>query len=87
MHLIRLLLSGVRVLRDACAPLKVDEHRQGPAAIRRGHLSWDDVERWRLSLHVELDRALAPQARGRSERNFRTRQGRLPQEVRAAAIT
>ena len=58
MHLIRLLLSGVGVLRDGFVPLRVDEHRQDLLAIRRGDVSWDDVERWRLSLHTELDRAL-----------------------------
>src|SRR6185295_10494490 len=31
--------------------------------------------------------AYSPQARGRSERNFRTWQGRLPQELRVRAIT
>jgi predicted nucleotidyltransferase len=58
MHLIRLLLSGARVLRDGFVPLKVDEHRQNLLAIRRGDVSWDEVERWRVSLHRELDRAL-----------------------------
>ena len=31
--------------------------------------------------------AYSPQARGRSERNFGTWQGRLPQELRLAGIT
>ena len=31
--------------------------------------------------------AYSPQARGRSERNFRTWQGRLPQELRLRGIT
>jgi hypothetical protein len=31
--------------------------------------------------------AYSPQARGRSERNFGTGQGRLPQELRRAGIT
>jgi len=30
--------------------------------------------------------AYSPQARGRSERNFSTRQGRLPQELRLREI-
>jgi uncharacterized protein len=62
MHLIRLLLSGVGVLRDGFVPLKVDEHRQDLLAIRRGDVPWDEVERWRLSLHRELDDALASTA-------------------------
>ena len=28
-------------------------------AIRRGDITWEEVERWRLSLHKELDAALA----------------------------
>jgi predicted nucleotidyltransferase len=58
MHLIRLLLSGVGVLREGFVPLKVEEHRDRLLAIRRGEVSWEDVERWRLSLHRELDDAL-----------------------------
>jgi len=58
MHLIRLLLSGVEVLRHGFVPLRVDEYRDRLLAIRRGDIAWDDVERWRLSLHKELDEAL-----------------------------
>jgi hypothetical protein len=36
---------------------------------------------------IELIPAYSPQARGRSERNFGTWQGRLPQELRLANIT
>jgi transposase len=38
-------------------------------------------------LGIEMIPAYSPQARGRSERNFRTWQGRLPQELRLAGIT
>ncbi|MCU1239116.1 MAG: hypothetical protein JWP63_7083 [Candidatus Solibacter sp.] len=58
MHLIRLLLSGVRVLRDGLVPLRVDEYRERLLAIRWGEVPWEEVERWRLSLHAELDAAL-----------------------------
>jgi predicted nucleotidyltransferase len=58
MHLIRLLLSGVTVLRQGFVPLRVDEYRDKLLAIRRGDLSWEEVERWRLRLHGELDEAL-----------------------------
>ena len=37
-------------------------------------------------LGIELIPAYSPQARGRSERNFGTWQGRLPQELRVAGI-
>jgi hypothetical protein len=58
MHLIRLLLSGIVVLRDGFVPLRVDEHRARLLAIRRGEVSWQDVEAWRLDLHRTLDEAL-----------------------------
>jgi uncharacterized protein len=58
MHLIRLLLSGVAVLKHGFVPLRVDEHRERLLAIRRGEIPWEQVEEWRLSLHAELDRVL-----------------------------
>ena len=59
MHLIRLLLSGVVVLKHGFVPLRVDEYRDRLLAIRRGEVPWGEVERWRLALHRELDSALA----------------------------
>lgn len=59
MHLIRLLLSGVTVLREGFVPLRVDAYRDQLLAVRRGEVPWHEVERWRLSLHRELDAALA----------------------------
>jgi hypothetical protein len=58
MHLIRLLLSGVAVLKDGFIPLRVDEHREQLLAIRRGDVPWEQVEEWRLRLHRELDQGL-----------------------------
>jgi uncharacterized protein len=58
MHLIRLLLSGVVVLRQGFVPLRVEEHRERLLAIRHGEIPWDDIERWRLRLHRDLDEAL-----------------------------
>ncbi|HJZ96709.1 MAG TPA: nucleotidyltransferase domain-containing protein [Candidatus Solibacter sp.] len=59
MHLIRLLLSGVTVLREGFIPLRVDSHRDRLLAIRRGEVAWEEVEEWRLDLHRRLDDALA----------------------------
>jgi predicted nucleotidyltransferase len=59
MHLVRLLISGIRVLREGYVPVHVEEHREALLAIKRGELSWEETERWRLSLHGEFDRALA----------------------------
>jgi len=55
----------------------------------------DVVDRQRLTqvgralaeLNIEMIAAYSPQARGRSERNFGTWQGRLPQELALKAIT
>ena len=45
------------------------------------------VGRAMRDLGIEMIPAYSPQARGRSERNFRTWQGRLPQELRLRGIT
>lgn len=55
----------------------------------------ESVDRQRLTqvgralhdLHIAMIPAYSPQARGRSERNFGTWQGRLPQELRLRGIT
>ena len=57
MHLIRLLLSGIGVLRDGFVPVRVEGHRDRLLAIRRGEVPWDEVESWRLSLHQEFNAA------------------------------
>ncbi len=59
MHLIRLLLQGVAVLKEGNLPVRVTEHRARLLAIRRGDLKWDEVNRWRLSLHEEFEAAYA----------------------------
>lgn len=59
MHLIRLLISGIKVLRQGFVPVRVEEHRDQLLAIKRGEVPWDESERWRLTLHREFDRALA----------------------------
>lgn len=58
MHLIRLLIAGIEVLRTGIVPLRVNEHREHLLAIRRGEMPWDEVEQWRKSLHREFDAAL-----------------------------
>ena len=58
MHLIRLLISGISVLRHGFVPVRVDEHREQLLAIRRGEVPWEETEKWRLSLHGEFDQAV-----------------------------
>ena len=59
MHLIRLLLSGIVVLRDGLVPLRVDSYRERLLSIKRGEMPWDELEQWRLELHRQFDAALA----------------------------
>lgn len=57
MHLIRLLISGTEVLRHGFVPIRVDDYRDRLMAIKQGEMPWDDVEKWRLSLHGEFDKS------------------------------
>jgi len=58
---------------------------KGSGKVDRRSLT--QVGRALRELEVEAIAAYSPQARGRSERNFGTWQGRLPQELRVARIT
>ena len=57
MHLIRLLLSGITVLKYGFVPVKVEEYRSELLAIRNGEMAWQEVNRWRLDLHQQFDLA------------------------------
>jgi uncharacterized protein len=59
MHLIRLLLSGVTVLREGFVPLHVEQYREKLLAIRRGEAPWEEVSAWRLELHKLFEEAYA----------------------------
>lgn len=59
MHLIRLLLSGVQVLREGFVPVRVEAYRDRLLAIRAGNVPWDEVDAWRLELHREFDAAFS----------------------------
>lgn len=58
MHLIRLLLSARTLLTEGELRVDVGDDRERLLAVKAGALPWEEVERWRLSLHEELDRAL-----------------------------
>ena len=55
MHLIRLLLSGITVLKEGFVPVKVEQYRDRLLAIRNGEMPWEEVNKWRLDLHEEFD--------------------------------
>jgi predicted nucleotidyltransferase len=57
MHLLRLLISGVSVLKNGFVPVRVDEQRDQLLAIRRGEVPWEETEKWRISLHSAFDEA------------------------------
>lgn len=59
MHLIRLLISGVKVLSEGFVVVDVGEYREQLLAIKRGEMPWEETEKWRLCLHAEFDKALA----------------------------
>ncbi|TDC31894.1 DNA polymerase beta superfamily protein [Kribbella albertanoniae] len=58
MHLIRLLLSARSLLLEAELVVDVGANRERLLAVKRGELPWDEVEKWRLGLHADLDDAL-----------------------------
>jgi hypothetical protein len=58
MHLIRLLISVRDLLRTGELQVDAGIHREKLLSVRAGEISWDEVERWRLALHAELDTAL-----------------------------
>lgn len=57
MHLVRLLLSGITILKEGFVPVKVADERQRFMAIRNGELAWEEVNEWRLKLHKDFDAA------------------------------
>src|SRR5262245_64682499 len=59
MHLIRLLMSGVTVLKEGFVPVNVGEHCDQLLAIKRGEMEWGEVNTLRLDLHKRFDEAFA----------------------------
>lgn len=59
MHLIRLLISGISVLKNGFVPVRVDQYRDKLLAIKRGEMPWEETEKWRLSLHTEFEKAFS----------------------------
>ena len=57
MHLIRLLISGITVLREGFVMVRVDEYRDRLLTIKRAEMPWSEVNAWRLNLHCEFDQA------------------------------
>ncbi len=59
MHLLRLLMSGIVVLREGRVSVRVEDgQRERLLAVKRGELTWDETDRWRRQLHEDFDHAL-----------------------------
>ena len=59
MHLIRLLISGIALLKEGEVQVLVTSHRDKLLAIRNGRWEWREVDAWRKKLHREFDAAYA----------------------------
>lgn len=57
MHMIRLLLSGITLLREGELDVDVGDARERLLQIRAGAIPWDEIEAWRHELHRTLDEA------------------------------
>ena len=58
MHLLRLLLSGITVLKEGEVLVHVGEHRDTLLAVKRGELACEELNDWRLDLHRQFDAAV-----------------------------
>ncbi|MBG0823364.1 nucleotidyltransferase domain-containing protein [Planomonospora sp. ID91781] len=50
MHMIRLMISGLHLVREGEPLVRMDAHRDRLLALRRGEIPWPEVERWRAEL-------------------------------------
>ena len=57
MHLIRLLISGIEVLREGKLTIEVGEHRASLLAIKRGEILFSEADAWRRRLQIEFELA------------------------------
>lgn len=57
MHLIRLLLAGIHILKEGTVPVRVETYRDELLAIKRGEVRFEEADEWRKSLHRDFDEA------------------------------
>ncbi len=57
MHLIRLLISGIDVLREGKITVDVGDAREKLLTIKRGESSFEEADTWRKRLQVEFEQA------------------------------
>ncbi|WP_241564045.1 nucleotidyltransferase domain-containing protein [Nonomuraea polychroma] len=54
MHMIRLLMSGLHLVRHGEPLVDVGSYRERLLAIKRGEMPWAEVDAWRAALSAEL---------------------------------
>lgn len=59
MHLIRLLLQGIEILKTGELNVKIEANRDKLLLIKRGELLWESINDWRLMLHKDFENAFA----------------------------
>ncbi len=57
MHLIRLLMSGITVLKERQVMVEVGEHRERLLSIKRGEVLFEETNQWRKELQREFEGA------------------------------
>lgn len=57
MHLIRLLKSGIDALNEKKVTVQVGEDRERLLSIKRGEVSFEDVDAWRRRLQLDFEQA------------------------------
>lgn len=58
MHLLRLLMTGAATLCEGHVPVHVGDQREKLLAVKRGELSWPQIDAWRQQLHRGFEQAL-----------------------------
>ncbi len=59
MHLIRLLLQGIEIMKSGELNVKITENRDKLLEIKRGEMLWESINDWRLLLHKEFEQAFS----------------------------
>ncbi|RKS68835.1 hypothetical protein BZB76_5971 [Actinomadura pelletieri DSM 43383] len=58
MHMLRLLVSGLHLVRHGEPRVDVGDLRDRLLAVRRGEVGWNEIEAWRARLTADLDTAV-----------------------------
>lgn len=57
MHLVRLMITGIGILKEGVVDCDMTAYRDEMLAIRMGQMSWDEVSAWHQRLEVEFAKA------------------------------